>query len=105
MKTKELLKSLTVNSSNINGMNGLFGKELKIIEPFIKELDEFKEVKHVEIECDFEVFTPSNNPSEKHIELVTCKLSDCMFSESILMYGLFISDDEVMIRCANFSLR
>lgn len=90
---------------NINGMNGLFGKELKIIEPFIKELDEFKEIKHIEIECNFEVFIPSKNIDEKHIEIITCKLSDCVFNESVLIYGLFISDDEVMIRCANFSLK
>ena len=41
MKIKDYLETLPENI-NISGMKGLFGKELKILEPYFESIDELK---------------------------------------------------------------
>jgi len=107
MKIKDYLETLP----NISGLKGLFGKELKILEPYFKSIDELKG-KKIEIVGEINmVGEPIMKMTNKGVsfeqetepKLLTIKGIDGL-KENVKLYSIFLQNDDVMVRCSEDSV-
>ncbi len=110
MKIKDYLEKLPENI-NISGMKGLFGKELKILEPYFESIDELKGKKIEIIEELNMVGEPimemtNEGVSFKHEtepKLLTIKGIDAL-NDNIKLYSIFLQNEDVIVRCSEDSI-
>jgi hypothetical protein len=110
MKIKDYLEKLPENI-NISGMKGLFGKELKILEPYFESIDELKGKKIEIIEELNMVGEPimemtNEGVSFKHEtepKLLTIKGIDAL-NDNIKLYSIFLQNGDVIVRCSEDSI-
>jgi len=110
MKIKDYLKTLSENN-NISGMKGLFGKELKVLEPYFESIDELKD-KKIEI---IEELIMTGEPimemtndgvsfkQETELKLITIKNFEGL-NDNVKLYSIFLQNDDVIIRCTEDSI-
>ena len=111
MKIKDYLETLPENI-NISGMKGLFGKELKILEPYFESIDELKGKKIeiieelnmigepiMEMTSDGVSFKQETEP-----KLLTIKGVECL-KENVKLYSIFLQNDDVIVRCSEGSVK
>jgi hypothetical protein len=109
MKIKDYLETLPENI-NISGMKGLFGKELKILEPYFESIDELKGKKIEIIEEINMVGEPimemTNDgvsfKQETDPKLLTIKGIDVL-SDNVKLYSIFLQNGDVIVRCSEDS--
>lgn len=122
MKIKDYLELLPANIStnyiSSPSTKGLFGKELRMIEMYFINFDEFKkhtveiidkiDTSKLSINYNIDEITESSNVSfknESDQDLITIRgFKDFKFKEKIKLYALFLQDGEVMIRCTADSI-
>jgi len=110
MKIKDYLETLPENI-NISGMKGLFGKELKILEPYFESIDELKGKKIEIIEEINMVGEPIMEMTNEGVsfkqetepKLLTIKGIDGI-GENIKLYSIFLQNGDVIIRCSEDSV-
>jgi hypothetical protein len=110
MKIKDYLETLSENI-NISGMKGLFGKELKILEPYFESIDELKGKKIEIIEEINMVGKPimemTNDgvsfKQETYPKLLTIKGIDVL-SDNVKLYSIFLQNGDVIVRCSEDSI-
>jgi len=110
MKIKDYLETLPENI-NISGMKGLFGKELKILEPYFESIDELKGKKIEIIEEINMVGEPimemTNDgvsfKQETYPKLLTIKGIDVL-SDNVKLYSIFLQNGDVIVRCSEDSI-
>lgn len=110
MKIKDYLKTLPDNI-NISGLKGLFGKELKVLETYFENIEEFKG-KKIEIIEELKmigepIIEMTNNgisfKNEIEPEVLTIKGTEHL-KENIQLYSIFLQDDHVFVRCSKNSI-
>lgn len=108
MKIKDYLETLPENSS---GQKGLFGKELKILEPYFENIEELKG-KKIEIIKELKtvgepiVEMTKDGVSFKHEtepKLINVKGTKDL-SNNIKVYSIFLQNDDVIVRCTEDSI-
>jgi hypothetical protein len=110
MKIKDYLETLPENN-NISGMKGLFGKELKILEPYFESIDELKGKKIEIIEEIHIVGKPNMKITNEGVfvehetepKLLTIKGIDGI-GENVKLYSIFLQNDDVIVRCSEDSV-
>lgn len=109
MKIKDYLETLP---DNINlGGKGLFGKKLKILEPYFESIDELKGKKIEIIEELKTIGEPimemtKDGVSFKHEtepKLINIKGTDGL-SNDVKLYSIFLQNGDVIVRCTKDSL-
>jgi hypothetical protein len=110
MKIKDYLETLP-EDLNISGMKGLFGKELKILEPYFESIDELKG-KKIEIIEELNMvgepimeMTNEGVSFKQEIEpkLLTIKGVDDL-KENVKLYSIFLQNGDVIVRCSEDSI-
>jgi len=110
MKIKDYLETLPENI-NISGMKGIFGKELKVLEPYFESIDELKG-KKIEIIEEINivgepVIEMTNGDisfkQETEPKLLTIKGIDGL-KENVKIYSIFLQNGDVIIRCSEDSV-
>ena len=110
MKIKDYLETLPENI-NISGLKGLFGKELKILEPYFESIEELKG-KRIEIIEELKnigepIMEMTNDgvyfKQEKEPKLINIKGTDGLSNE-IKLYSIFLQNDDVIVRCTEDSI-
>jgi hypothetical protein len=110
MKIKDYLETLPENI-NISFQKGLFGKELKILEPYFESIDELKGKKIEIIEEINMVGEPimemTNDgvsfKQETYPKLLTIKGIDVL-SDNVKLYSIFLQNGDVIVRCSEDSI-
>jgi len=110
MKIKDYLETLPENT-NISGMKGLFGKELKILEPYFESIDELKGKKIEIIEEINMVGEPIMEMTNDGVsfkqktypKLLTIKGIDVL-SDNVKLYSIFLQNGDVIVRCSEDSI-
>jgi hypothetical protein len=110
MKIKDYLETLPENI-NISGMKGLFGKELKILEPYFQSIDELKGKKIEIIEELKSIGEPimgmTNDgvsfKQETEPKLINIKGMDGL-SDNVKLYSIFLQNGDVIVRCTEDSI-
>lgn len=111
MKIKDYLESLP---KNINGIKGLFGKELKVLEKYSENISELKG-KKIEI---IEEIIVVGNPRYTIMEMISKDISfeqdinpklinivgTDLLKSNIKLYSIFLQDDLVIVRCTEDSI-
>lgn len=110
MKINDYLETLQENP-NISGQKGLFGKELKILEPYFESIEELKGKKIEIIEELKSISEPimemtNNGISLKHEtepKLISIKGTDGLSNE-VKLYSIFLQNGDVVVRCTEDSI-
>lgn len=111
MKIKNYLETLPENI-NISGQKGLFGKELKILEPYFESIEELKGKKIEIIEELKTIGEPimemtNDGVSFKHEtepKLINIKGIDGLSNE-IKLYSIFLQNGDIIVRCTEDSIK
>ena len=109
MKIKDYLETLPDNINS--GGKGLFGKELKILEPYFESIEELKGKKIEIIEELKTIGEPimemtNDGVSFKHEtepKLINIKGVDSLSNE-IKLYSIFLQNGDVIVRCTEDSI-
>jgi len=110
MKIKDYLETLPENI-NISGQKGLFGKELKILEPYFESIEELKGKKIEIIEELKTIGEPvmemtNDGVSFKHEtepKLINIKGTDGLSNE-VKIYSIFLQNGDVIVGCTEDSI-
>lgn len=110
MKIKDYLETLPENI-NISGMKGLFGKELKILEPYFQSIDELKGKKIEIIEELKSIGEPIMEMTDDGVsfkqetepKLINIKGMDEL-SDNVKLYSIFLQNGDVIVRCTEDSI-
>ena len=111
MKLKTYLETLPENI-NISGQKGLFGKELKILEPYFESIEELKGKKIEIIEELKTIGEPimemtNDGVSFKHEtepKLINVKGVDSL-SNGVKLYSIFLQNGDIFVRCTEESIK
>jgi hypothetical protein len=105
MKIKDYLETLPDNINS--GNKGLFGKELKILEPHFDSIDELKGKKIEIIEELKSIGEPIMEMTDNGVsfkqetepKLINIKGTDDL-SDNIKLYSIFLQNGDVIVRCS-----
>lgn len=92
MKIKDYL---LVMKENTNGVIGLFGKELKILEPYFDSVQELKDKK-------IEIIEDLKNSEETQVISIESFES---LNKDIKLYSISLYNDEVSFRCSEETIK
>ena len=110
MKIKDYLETLPENI-NIPGQKGLFGKELKILEPYFESIEELKGKKIQIIEELKTISEPIMEMTKDGVsfnhetepKLINVKGLDSLSNE-VKLYSIFLQNGDVIVRCTEDSI-